>query len=260
MLSTTSTLLGPTPPRSAFLEGFRVLRANLLALQTRAPFRTVMITSAQAREGKTTVAANLAIVLSLAGKRTILVDADPSQQGLGRALDLRGLPGLTDVCSGSVDLDAVLQPTQIDTLHCISAGTLVERASELMLTPNMHDTLQQLAARSDLVLLDATPSVGFGSALSLAPLADLVLLVARARGDVAPVQHAIAALADVGANIGGVIVNDIFPQDSAVMESYIATIRRMLGSLLCSRWHPPTVKGCCRAPLTCSCPVHWQTQ
>jgi len=220
MLVTTDTLLGPAPPHSAFLEGFRVLRANLLAQQGRDPYKTMMITSAQAREGKTTVTINLATVLALAGKRTVVLDADANLEGLGRTLDIRGKPGLTDVCQGTVGLDDVLLPTQIDTFHVVSAGTLVERASELMLSQNMHDVIQNLAERNDFVLLDTTPTVGFGSALSLAPLVDLVLMVARARGDAGPVQQALAALTDVGANVGGVIVNDIYPQDSTATDSY----------------------------------------
>lgn len=220
MLSTTDTLLGPAPPHSAFLEGFRVLRANLLGLHSREPFKTILVTSAQAREGKTTVAVNLATVLALAGKRTVIVDADANLQGTGRALGVRGTPGLTDVCQGAAALEEVLLPTQIGTLRVLSAGTLVERASELMLSERMREVVAGIAEVSDFVIVDAMPAVGFGATLSLAPLMDVVLMVARARGDAAPVQQALGALADVGARVAGVVVNDIYPQDSAITMSY----------------------------------------
>lgn len=220
MLTTTDTFLGPAPPHSAFLEGFRVLRANLLGLCSREPFKTVLITSAQAREGKTTVAINLATVLALAGKRTIVVDADANLEGLGRALNIRGRPGLTDLCAGGTPYNEVLIPTEIDALHVVSAGTQVEKASELMLSERLHDVIRHLSDVSDFVVIDAMPAVGFGATLSLAPFVDMVLLVARARGDAQIVRHALGALKDVGANIAGIVVNDINPQDSPITTSY----------------------------------------
>ncbi|NSW56923.1 MAG: CpsD/CapB family tyrosine-protein kinase [Armatimonadetes bacterium] len=220
MLPTTDTFLGPAPPNSAFLEGFRVLRANLLGLWGREPFKTVLVTSAQAREGKTTVAANLATVLALAGKQTIAVDADANLQGLSRACGLRGRPGLTDLCAGNMTADEVLCPTQVDTLKMVPAGTQVDRASELMLSEHLHQAIRQIADMSEFVIIDAMPAVGFGATLSLAPLTDRVLVVARARGDAQVVKQALGSLHDVGANIAGIVVNDINPQDSAIMTSY----------------------------------------
>ena len=220
MLPTTDTLLGPAPPHSAFLEGFRVLRANLLGLCSREPFRTVLVTSAQAREGKTAIAANLATVLALAGKRTVVVDADANLQGLSRALGVRGRPGLTDLCAGDTSSDQVLCPTEIDALRIVSAGTQVERASELMLSEKLQDAIRHISDVSDFVVIDAMPAVGFGATLSLAPVVDIVLVVARARGDAQIVKQALGALRDVGANIAGIVVNDINPQDSAITTSY----------------------------------------
>lgn len=220
MLPTTDTLLGPNPPHSAYSESFRVLRANILARYGQEPFSSIMITSALAREGKTTVALNLATVLGLARKQVILVDADMYQEALGRALGISGTPGLTDLCQGATSVEEILQPTEIPTLRLVSAGTQTEAASELVVSPSMTEAVRDLTGQAEFVIFDTTPAIGFGPALSLASLMDLVIVVARARGDARPVQQALAALTDVGGKIGGVIVNDILPQDSLATGSY----------------------------------------
>ena len=220
MLQPSDTILGSAPPRSAYLEGFRVLRANLMAMHGREPFKSILITSASAREGKTTVAINLATVLALAGKKTILLDADANAQGLGREMGVRGTPGITDLCLGSVSAQDILHRTELDNLWLVSSGTRGEDASELAFSPSMREGIEQLAAQAEFLILDGTPCLGFGITLSLAPLVDLVLIVARARGKAEFVQQALATLVDAGTRVGGVIVNDILPQDSPLTEAY----------------------------------------
>jgi capsular exopolysaccharide synthesis family protein len=220
MLATTATLLGLKPPSSAYLEGFRILRANLLAMHRREPFGSILITSAVAGEGKTTVALNLATVLALAGKRVAVVDADAEKQSLGRTLGLIDSPGLTDLCQGTVPVSEILTATEISSLWAVSVGMQAHIAPELASRPSMRGAIQELSSQAEFVILDATPLLGFSMALSLAPAVDLVLVVARARRQSDPVRHALSSLLEVGAKVGGVIINDILPQDSLATTSY----------------------------------------
>ena len=220
MLRTTDTLLGPQPTDSAYAEGYRILRANLTALHNADPFKSVLITSALPREGKTTASINLSTILALAGKRTIMVDVDAYHEGLGRSLEIRGRAGLTDLCMGDASVDDVLVQTEIETLWAVPVGTKTELTSELSIDPSMGEAIKSLAARADFVILDALPSLGFSTAISLAPVVDLVLVVARARGKSEPVQQTIASLIDVGGKVAGVVVTDILPQHSTVSGSY----------------------------------------
>lgn len=220
MLVTTDTILGPKPPQCAYAESFRVVRANLMALYQREPFHSLLITSATPREGKTTVALNLATTFALAGKTTLIVDTDTSRQGLSRLLGIAGTSGLTDLCEGAVDLDAAIRPSELPQLLAVSAGTHTEGTEELASRPSMGEALRQLQSRADLVLLDGTPALGFGNTLALAPQVDMVAVVARARRDAETVRQALLSLVEVGANVGGVIVNDILPADSLMTSSY----------------------------------------
>jgi polysaccharide biosynthesis transport protein len=214
MLITTDTFLGPSPSRSAYVESYRVLRTALMALWSREPFKTVLVTSALPREGKTTVALNLATVFALAGKQTIVVDGDAYQEELGRTLGIHGKPGVTDLCVDAAGIDSVLVPTELDALRAVSMGTMPLLATELAAKPVMGDAIRGLADRTEFLILDAAPLLGFSMALALAPVFDVVLVVAKARNQAGPARHAIGALLDVGANVAGVVINDILPQDS----------------------------------------------
>jgi capsular exopolysaccharide synthesis family protein len=220
MLIATETLLGPLPPPSAYLEGYRILRTALWALRNREPFRTVLVTSSLPREGKTTVSLNLATVFALAGKRTIVVDGDAEQESLGRTLGIQGRPGVTDICAGAVAADDVLLPTELEALRAVSVGTTPRLVAELAATPAMSNVIGRLADQAEFLILDAAPVLGFSTALALAPLFDLVVVVARARNQAGPVRQAIGSLLDLGAKVAGVVVNDIQPQDSMSAASY----------------------------------------
>jgi succinoglycan biosynthesis transport protein ExoP len=221
VLTPTETILGPQPPASAYLESYRVLRSSVMALNEREPFRTALITSARDREGKTTIAVNLATVISLVGKRTILVDADFYGAGMTRGLGLPDdTPGLTDVCLGRVSLDEALLPTEVEALSVLSVGTEPEVGPELASAATMRETLGLLAGQADYVFIDCTPMTGFGTATSLAPIVDLVFFVSVARSDAMAVRRCLDDLEDRHARLGGVIVNDVLPKDSVVHRAF----------------------------------------
>jgi polysaccharide biosynthesis transport protein len=192
-----------------------------MALDEREPFTTALVTSARDREGKTTVAVNLATVLGLVNRRTLLVDADFYGSGLTRALDLpEAAPGLTDLCLGEVALDEALLPTEIDALSVLPVGRSPEMGPELIAAATMPETLDLLAEGADYVLIDCTPMTGFGTAASLAPMVDLVFFVSVARSDASAVRRCLDDLEDRNARLGGVIVNDVLPQDSVVHRAF----------------------------------------
>lgn len=221
MLIESETILGPSPGPSAYLEAFRVLRTSLMALHERQPFTTALVTSPGEQEGKTTIALNLGIMLALVQRRSIVVDADFYGGGLNGLLSISDeTPGLTDVCRGDVDLDQALLETELPELSILPVGTTPELGPDLAVTDGMHRLLENLAQRAEYVLIDCTPVEGFGAALSLAPAVDIVLLVTLARSSVATVRRCLNDLRDVGATIGGVVVNDVLPSDSSVYQAY----------------------------------------
>ncbi|MEA3402511.1 MAG: hypothetical protein U9R79_14835, partial [Armatimonadota bacterium] len=128
--------------------------------------------------------------------------------------------GLTDMCVGDAELDEALLPTEIESLLVLPAGTRSDQGPELVATGVMEEAIDQLKQRAAYVLFDCTPLSGFGTAISLAPLVDVVFLVSLARSQVMDVRRCLDELEQVGANLGGVIVNDVLPSDSVVYRAY----------------------------------------
>ena len=220
MLVTSESILGATPPRSAYLESYRVLRTSVLALKEKTPFQTVLLTSSGQGEGKSTVTLNLGIMLGLTERSTIIADCDFYGSGLSGQLGLVGHPGLSDLYPGGTELQAAVLDTEIPSLRFLPSGTDVDRGPELIGTGAIGQALDQLKQQAEFVLCDCTPVSGFGTALALARVVDIVFLIALARSPAVQVQRCLNLLRELGATIGGVIVNDVLPGDSIVYRSY----------------------------------------
>lgn len=205
-------------------EAFGSLRANLNFLAVRRPLRTIMITSATAEQGKTTVAANLAVALARSGSSTVVVEADLRRPRLEQRLAVgkSGWPGLTGVLVGSARVDDALVPIPVTfeegsttaaataPADFLPSGPLPPNPSELLASTRMRDLLAELAARYDHVVVDTPPLLPVSDALELAPMVDGVLIVVRrnrARRDEAGEVRSI--LESVGIQLVGTILTDV---------------------------------------------------
>jgi capsular exopolysaccharide synthesis family protein len=196
--------------RSPFAEAFRHLRTNLLYLSPDRPLRTLLVTAAGPGEGKSTVAANLAVALAIAGRRTWIVEADLRKPGLAWAFQPGTTRGLSDVLVENAAFDAALAPTSVEGLWFVPAGTLPPDPAELLGSQRMRALLAHAREQVDAVVLDAPPVLPVSDALALAPHVDGVLLVvdlARTPRDAA--RRAAGQLRAVGARVAGVVVNNV---------------------------------------------------
>jgi Mrp family chromosome partitioning ATPase len=184
-------------PMSDEAEAFRVLRASLDVANTDDRARTIMVTSADAGEGKSTTVANLAIAFARAGRRVVLIDSDLRGPSLHRLFGLNEVPGFVDVELGDVKLDEALQSVPIavltDTprvtgdrftrregsLAVLAAGQHLHDPDELEAGPALARILDGLRERADLVLVDAGGLLALGDSLSMSPHVDALLLVVR---------------------------------------------------------------------------------
>jgi tyrosine-protein kinase Etk/Wzc len=210
--------VAPGPPllmtaerrRSPFAEAFRHLRTNLLYLSPDRPLRTLLVTAAGPGEGKSTIAANLAVALAIAGRRTWIVEADLHKPGLAWAFQPGTTGGLSDVLVENAALDAALAPTSVEGLWFVPAGTLPPDPAELVGSQRMRALLAQAREQVDAVVIDTSPVLPVSDALALAPHVDGVLLVvdlARTPRDAA--RRAARQLRAVGARVAGVVVNNV---------------------------------------------------
>jgi len=194
-------------PRGPAAEAFRQLRTNFRFIDVDNPIRTVVITSANEGEGKSTVAANLARVLANAGQSTILVDADLRRPVVAGVFGADSQIGLAQVLVGDVTAEEALQESGIEHLQVMSAGRVPHNPSELLGSDRMHKLLQELS-REHLVVLDAPPLLPVTDAALLAAIADGAMVV-FAIGKTYKEQARLAKrrLGQTGGRLLGIVLN-----------------------------------------------------
>jgi succinoglycan biosynthesis transport protein ExoP len=207
-------------------EAFRRLRTNIVNLDHEAPLQTLLITSAEPREGKSTVVANLAFALAQSGCKVAVVDGDLRLPTLHKILGLSNQMGLSSVLNQEATLDEVMQDSEISGVWVLTSGPLPSNPAELLGSSQMTAVIEQLARRFDIVLLDTPSLLAVTDAAVLAPAVDGVMLVvgrAQARGKA--VQAACQYLADVKARSIGVVVNRAERDDSYYYYHHSSTQR-----------------------------------
>lgn len=193
-------------PKHQSAEAFRLLRANLEFVRLGGgDVRTIIVTSAAEREGKSTTAANLAVAAARAGKKVALVDLDLRRPYLDRFFRLTLVDGVTDVLLGRLPLERALQRIDLDlgtaaarrpepngngngaqmhaaetgVLDVLVSGPLPPNPGEFVGLPRLADVIARLREAYEMVLIDSPPLLRVGDALTLASQADGLLVVAR---------------------------------------------------------------------------------
>jgi non-specific protein-tyrosine kinase len=211
------------------IEAFRRLRINILATENETPAQTILITSAERAEGKTTVAANLAVTIAQSGRRVIVVDCDMHWSKLDTLFGVRNDKGLTSILTGQVSVAGGTQDTKIPRLKIITSGPplaqpldnlgpvdiapvgLTEQLSqgtELLGSPKMATILKQLKQDYDVILLDSPAMLSVTDAAVLVPLVDeVVLVVAREHSQRSALRSVRRQLENVRAKSIDVVIN-----------------------------------------------------
>lgn len=174
-------ILGSSHSPHEFGEAFRSLRTSLNARYGDAATKTMVVTSAQPLEGKTTTACNIAMALAYGGARVLLVDADMRRPGLHRPLRLNNDRGLSQVLSGQARVRDVIQRTVDPNLLAITAGNPPPNPSELLASERMKTLLTNfLHGPFDWIIIDTPPVLAVTDAVVLAPLVSGVTFVVGA--------------------------------------------------------------------------------
>ena len=211
-------LVTTLPWHSPVSEAYRVLRTNLMLAASTSGGKSIAVTSAYSGEGKSTIVANLGLVLAKAGKRVTLVSADFRRPRLNEFFRRSTDIGLIEVLSGRATLEQALQRITLPTARGIDAsalgprllpsGRIPEDPTELLTSETLADTLKDLEDLSDIVLIDLPPVLPVTDALLVAALTNNVLLVIGPKGNTRPaIASARQQLDRVGARILGAVLN-----------------------------------------------------
>ena len=147
-------------PRSPVSEAFRALRTNLEYSSVDVPIKTVLVTSSGESEGKSTVAANLAIVEAQSGKKVVIVDADMRRPKVHVQFNKPNRIGLSDIITGKMSIDDVIKThEQVENLSIITCGTLPPNPAELLGSDRMSWLIDTLETTFDMVILDSPPMI-----------------------------------------------------------------------------------------------------
>jgi succinoglycan biosynthesis transport protein ExoP len=209
--TTADQLITVRRPLSIISEAYRAVRTNVRVSSVDNPLRTIVITSPQPGEGKTTLAANLGVVMAQAGNRVVVVDTDLRHAMLHMRFDLPNRGGLTDaLMADEPPLDSLLQQTEVENLRVLTSGPLPPNASELLGSQKMRRLIARLKDEADIILFDTPPALLVTDAAVLAMETDGVLLLAESgRTRRAALRQAIERLQPLGVNIVGVVLNGI---------------------------------------------------
>lgn len=206
-----TALIALEDTRSAMAEAYRHLRTSLLFSSAGRPPQTILVTSSQPSEGKTTTAINTAITLAQSGAEVVIIDCDLRRPRLHNHFDLDNSAGLTNYLSGEKHTELFMKPCPgLPKLKIVTSGPIPPNPAELLSSQEMKNLLQFLRGNFKHVIIDSPPAISFTDAAILSTLVDGVVLVAMAgKSSIHLMRRFKQRLANIGARIYGVVLNGI---------------------------------------------------
>lgn len=226
-------LIAHKDPKSPVSETFRTLRTNIQFMNSNKKLKTLLVTSTVPGEGKSWVSSNLAVAFAQAGKRVVLIDADMRK---GRIYNIFGVlprPGLSNYLSGvgegnqdETNIINFIRETEVPNLYVMPAGNIPPNPSELLITPQMANLLEELKRESDLIIIDATPCKLVTDAVILSRIVDSTIIVtAHNQTKKDDLEKVVKDIKNVGGNIVGVVYNKIPVSAKKYNETYYYSSR-----------------------------------
>lgn len=217
----TSPLIAEIDPKSAAAEAYRSLRTNLQFAELDRPCKSIVITSASAGEGKTTTAANFAVIAAQIGQSVCLIDADLRRPSVHRVFGLPNTEGLTTALVQGKPFAELAKKTRIANLVVLPSGPLPANPAELVGSRRMRTCVEEATQAFELVVLDTPPVLAASDAVALSAQCDGVILVVRA-GSVPQevVRIAVEHIQAVRARLLGILLNRVDTRRNGSYDYY----------------------------------------
>ena len=204
-------------PTSMVAECCRVLRTNVMFSAADHQLKTMVVSSANPKEGKTTTVIYLGTTMAQSGQKVLLIDTDMRRPRLHLSTGVQREPGLSNLILGEENYDEVIKPTAVPNLFVLPCGPIPPNPAELLMTKRFETVLKELEGRFSKIILDSPP-LQLTDAVVLAKRTEGVILVARSSQTVRDeLKRASKMVRSVGATILGVVVNEL---DRRERDSY----------------------------------------
>ena len=213
-------------PKSSVTEAIKAVRTNLRFSSVNEKVKTILITSSVAGEGKSFVSANLAATFASSKEKVLLIDCDlrkGRQQQLFSGLknSKLGLSNLLIDDNWQKNLKDYIQKTEVENLNIITTGSIPPNPTVLLESKKIETVIETLKEKYDVIIFDTPPVGGLTDALIMTRLANIVLIVARAKKTtIELLESTKESLETVNANIAGVILNRVDKKDSKYYKNY----------------------------------------
>lgn len=191
-------------------ESYRTIRTNILLSRPAEALRTMLITSALPSEGKTTTAANTAIVLAQGGLRVLLIDADLRKPAAHKIFGFKNEKGLSSILLGSETMEGCIRKTQVKTLDVITAGPIVPDPARLFHFRAMKELLDQARTKYDRIIVDSAPVLTVVDSIVISDWVDgIICVVHGGKTSRMAMIKAKEALLDNVSKVVGVVINNL---------------------------------------------------
>lgn len=221
MMNTKRKLVTKTDPKSPISEQYKTIRTNINFSSVDRDLRSIMVTSSGPGEGKSTTAANLAVVFAQQGKNVLLVDADMRKPTAHYTFNLTNTFGFTTVLTRQKTLREVVHPSDVDHLDLLTCGPVPPNPAELLSSRSMEEFLVDVYADYDLVIFDTPPVLAVTDAQVLANQCDgTVLVVSSGTTEIESAQKAKDLLQATKGKLLGVVLNNREVKDTSYYYYY----------------------------------------
>jgi capsular exopolysaccharide synthesis family protein len=191
-------------------EAYRLLRTSLLMSTESFGYKTLLFTSSQPGDGKTTTTINTAISLAQLGKSVLIIDCDLRTPNIHKQVGISQGTGLSTFLSNNAKLNRAIWKSKIPGLSLIPSGPIPHNPAELISTQKMREMLHDLGQRFDYILIDSPPLIHLADSIILSRLVDgVVLVVHGGKTERDAARRTRQELSNAGANIIGVVLNNI---------------------------------------------------
>ena len=221
-METGVKMITVTDPTSVDTEQFNTIRTNIKFSNVDKDYKTLMVTSSNMSEGKSTVSANIDTAFAKQGLHTLLVDSDLRRPTINATFGIDNPQGLSNYLSErNFDINSIIYKTSVKNLYVMPSGPIPPNPSELIGSKRMAELIKKLSEQLDLVIFDAPPVLSVTDAQIVSTNVDGTILVVRAnKTEKNAVKEAVRLIKQVGGHIIGTVLNDVEVKGSGYYGYY----------------------------------------